>query len=213
MTAVVKGAIALVVVAAIGAVVYPNVKASLARSRATSRVEEAEAMQRTLTSPVAKSRLEEATKTLRLALGGTDAVGSVADADAALAETMASLKSSPPSEHPVTGDLSFDATAHAGSTFTVTANVRTELSEGFLVRVIVQMDADSGWKSGPIRQEIGQPLTGKTSVPARVQVAVPKEASGRATVQATIFYRLSATGEGREYQEVVKGTAPVTIGK
>jgi len=75
------------------------------------------------------------------------------------------------------------------------------------------MDADAGWKSGPIRQEIGQPLTGKTAVPARVEVAVPKDASGHATVQATIFYRLSATGEGREYQEVVRGATQVTIGR
>jgi hypothetical protein len=212
MTTLGKAAIGLGVVLVVGAVVYPNVQASLLRHRATSRIDAADAMQAQVTSPVAKTSLEDATIALRLILRSADApTAAVAQADAALADVMETLKVSPPSEHPVIATLAHGTEARAGQVFPVTVNVSTDVSEAFVVQIIAQFELQSGWKSDEIRRDVRRPIGREGVKGTLVEFALPKDAAGRGWIHTTVVYRLSRTGEGRDFHEAARDAAPITI--
>jgi nitroreductase len=198
-------AVALTIVIAV--VIYPSVRGAYVRHQAARHFEQADALQATMTSPVAKQWLAGAGAQVKFALmrsGSTP--DEIATLDASLVSLMATLKASPPPDNPVISVTTYDRVARPGQVFPIVVAIRAAVSEAFAVSASAELGLDSGWTSGKVRHEINQRI-GEAPVETRFEFTVPLQATGQAWVRTVVVYRLSATGEGEDFQE--RPTAPL----
>src|SRR4029079_5869426 len=156
MTTMAKAVAAVVVVAA-GAAIYPSARGAYVRNRAGAHLEEASAMRDSIKSQVGAQSLESAMGGLRLVLRGTASDAStIANADRALVDLMKRLKATPPPNQGVAVTAHYDVTSPAGAVVPVTVTIAPQVDEVFVDSVTVEIGANRGWRTDPVRKDIRQ---------------------------------------------------------
>jgi hypothetical protein len=199
-----------VIVAAIA--IYPSARGAYIRNRANAHLEDARAMRDTLKSPVGARALDDAMGTMRLTLRGNGAdTGTIAKADRALVDVMTRLKETPPPDQAVIVTAKYDASAQAGAAFPVAITIAPMVDEIFVDTVTVEIGADRGWRTDPVRSSLRQAVSRSQPLSTRVDVPIPPAASGMGAVRVTLVYRLNPTGEGQDLEERPAGLSAVSI--
>ena len=125
-------------------------------------------------------------------------------------ESLVALKASPPPDNPIEVTAAADPSVTAGGTTAVRVTVRSMLPQAFLVNVTVQVIADSGWRTGPVRKSVDQSIGGGP-IDTTFEIPIALEAGGAARVQAAATYRLDQTGEGMDLHAHSSAAVPLTI--
>ena len=203
--------VGVLLLAGVGVAVYPAARASYVRHRATSHLHEAGILQDQMTSPVAKQALGGAGDQVKFALMRSDtSVEDIAQYDSELVRLMASLRASPPPDHPIEVTVIAEPTMSAGETTTVRVTVHSLLAQVFLVNVSVQIGLDSGWRSRLARKTFDRTVDG-TPIETTLEIQVPADVIGSAHVRAAVVYRLDPTGEGMDLQAQPADAPVLTI--
>jgi len=213
MTTMAKIIPAVVVIAAAVAI-YPSAHSAYIRHRANGHLEDATAMRDALKSPVGARTLEDGIIGLRLALRGNVATTeAIAKADSALVSVMKRLKESPPPNQAVMVTAQYDASPHAGAVVPIAITITPQVDEIFADSVTVDIGADRGWHTDPVRSDVRQAVRRDQPLSTRVNVTIPPGASGMGAVRVTLVYRLNPTGEGQDLIERPAGLPAVSIAR
>lgn len=201
-----------VVVIAAAIAIYPSAHGAYVRHRASAHLDDAAAMRDAAKSPVAARALEDAILALRLALrgNGTD-TRTVAQADSALVNVMKRLKDSPPPTQAVAVTAQYDVSPRAGALMPVAITIAPQVDEIFADSVTVEVGADRGWHTDPVRSDVRQAVRRDQPLATHVDVSLPPGASGMGAVRVTLVYRLNPTGEGQDLIERPANLPAVSI--
>ena len=211
MTTMVKVVGAVAVIAAAVAI-YPNARGAYVRNRASAHLEDAAAMRDAISSPVGAQSLEDAMGGLRLALRGNATDTSlIARADRILVDVMKRLKASPPPAQAVAVTAQYDVSPRAGATVPIAITITPQVDEIFVDSVAVDIGADRGWRTDPVRSDIRHSVRRDQPLATRIDVSIPLAASGMGSVRVTLVYRLNPTGEGQDLVERAAGLPAVSI--
>lgn len=203
--------VALLLLAGVGAAVYPAAHGAYIRRRAAAHLRDASALEKQMTSPVARQALAGSSDQVRFAVMQSNTpIEDIARFDDSLVRLMASLKASPPPDNPIEVTAAFEQTVPAGGTATVRVSLHSLLPEVFVVNVTAQISLPQGWQSAPARQAFNRTIDA-TPIVTPLEIHIPADVSGEARVRATVTYRLGSTGEGMDLRAQSTSTPPLTI--